>query len=424
MCSISAVPVRAFNRGWSYAYVVFALMQTKRYVYFGGKLIWEGQAAPVFSLNNANCDSSGNNCDWWTTMTMAGGAVFGDRLGSNRASGSRYYPCGEEIGTQTANDRKKFATYTRDPYTGLDYADQRYYASSYGRFNTVDPMAGSASAGNPGSWNRYAYVGGDPINHRDRHGLNEDDEGAGCVDNGDGCVFSVDVVGEAGGGGGGQMELDPCMVMFLMNPTANCDGVDSLSQRGGVGGNGARFDNVSDFLYGMRDQAKRILDGPMPIPCASDLSVVGVTMSQLDDKLSNLNIVNGVGNSTLVYTALLPGMDGYEIAKQNGYTIGQIMTPTSTTKTDAFSNANNNDVYIVAGQISTSNWSMGAGLVLHEILHKFGLEDGTLQGMLYPLDANQVGAASVNITTKLAADCFGSLPTKELCDSIGFLFLH
>ena len=59
----------------------------------------------------------------------------------------------------------------------LDYADQRYYASAYGRFNTPDPyVAGGAAKGSvnnpsdPGSWNRYAYALGDPINRNDRHG--------------------------------------------------------------------------------------------------------------------------------------------------------------------------------------------------------------------------------------------------------------
>jgi len=50
-------------------------------------------------------------------------------------------------------------------------ADQRYYASAYGRFNTADRLASSAMAGDPGSWNRYAYVGGDPVNRKDPKGL-------------------------------------------------------------------------------------------------------------------------------------------------------------------------------------------------------------------------------------------------------------
>ena len=101
-------------------------------------------------------------------------AVFPDRVGTNRASGARFHPYGDEI-TSTSNDRQKFATYTRDGYTGLDYADQRFYASSYGRFNTPDPDGGSANPSKPGSWNRFAYVSGDPVNLRDGRGLEEDD---------------------------------------------------------------------------------------------------------------------------------------------------------------------------------------------------------------------------------------------------------
>ena len=48
---------------------------------------------------------------------------------------------------------------------------QRYYAYNFGRFNTPDRMAGSANPTNPASWNRYAYVNGDPINGFDPTGL-------------------------------------------------------------------------------------------------------------------------------------------------------------------------------------------------------------------------------------------------------------
>jgi RHS repeat-associated protein len=95
--------------------------------------------------------------------------VFQDRLGTNRANGARFYPYGEEI-TNTSNDREKFATYTRDSHTGLDYADQRFYASTYGRFLTADPARNSAGPSDPGSWNRYAYTRGDPVNRFDPGG--------------------------------------------------------------------------------------------------------------------------------------------------------------------------------------------------------------------------------------------------------------
>ena len=101
-----------------------------------------------------------------------GAVVATDRLGSVRASstGDRmtYYPYGEER-TSTADGREKFGTYMRDSVT-QDYADQRYYAVGMGRFGTPDPMKG-ARAADPRSWNKYAYVLGDPVNFTDRHGL-------------------------------------------------------------------------------------------------------------------------------------------------------------------------------------------------------------------------------------------------------------
>jgi len=106
-----------------------------------------------------------------------GQAVVTDRLGSVRAGGSpatRYFPYGEEQQT-TAQDRDKFATYYRDSSTGLDYADQRYYGSTVGRFLTADPYQASGGPRDPGSWNRYAYVLSDPVNLTDPSGLKAQD---------------------------------------------------------------------------------------------------------------------------------------------------------------------------------------------------------------------------------------------------------
>jgi RHS repeat-associated protein len=56
----------------------------------------------------------------------------------------------------------------------LACADQRFYASSYGRFNTPDQYVatggGTGDPDTPGSWNRYAYVIGDPVNFSDPNG--------------------------------------------------------------------------------------------------------------------------------------------------------------------------------------------------------------------------------------------------------------
>ena len=170
----------------------------------------------------------------------------------NRAGGARFYPYGDEI-TGTANDHEKFGTYQRDAFSGLDYADQRYYASSYGRFNTADPYMAAANGANdpstPGSWNKYAYVLGDPVNQTDRHGLYLDasNDWDDCVED-DVCVDGPD----QGGSGDGYTAPPPsCDITVAFsgtpaykqnlnqgnhpNPT-NQLGAYSISQGGVIGG--------------------------------------------------------------------------------------------------------------------------------------------------------------------------------------------
>jgi RHS repeat-associated protein len=153
--------------------------------------------------------------------------VASDTLGSVRWSASTgqhsYFPFGVEYAA-TANDTEKYATYTRDNATGLDYAVNRYYASNWGRFLSPDPSSASAEPADPRSWNRYAYVGGDPANHADPTGQYVDpfDPGGNvdptasflsaqdCIDDPQSCVdadlagwvFAWPIITALGGGGG------------------------------------------------------------------------------------------------------------------------------------------------------------------------------------------------------------------------------
>ena len=143
------------------------------WTFYGAK----GEKLGVYTLS-FGYDGNGNSVAFFaplrTSVWFAGkliyenGPVNLDRLGTNRASGARFLPFGEEL-TSTSNDRTKFATYNRDSYTGLDYADQRYYANTYGRFNTPDTM-GHINLIDSQTFNQYAYVGGIPINRSDPHG--------------------------------------------------------------------------------------------------------------------------------------------------------------------------------------------------------------------------------------------------------------
>jgi RHS repeat-associated protein len=143
-----------------------------------------------------------------------------------------YFPYGEER-TSTPDGTEKFGTYYRDG-VGQDYAEQRYYNNGTGRFWSVDPGGvATANPSNPTSLNRYAYVNGDPVNHRDPRGLYQVIVGEGmCIvgngeyqewvecDYSEGGFFSPTDPGEdpGGGGGGGPGKF------------ANCESVGSETQ--------------------------------------------------------------------------------------------------------------------------------------------------------------------------------------------------
>jgi RHS repeat-associated protein len=161
-------------------------------------------------------------------ITAENAPVTADRLGSVRSGGpgglgyQAQYPYGVEY-TLTANDREKYATYTRDSLTGFDYAVNRYYSSQWGRFLTPDPYVNSAGLGDPGGWNRYAYTGNDPVNRNDPSGQNyvlissgwcwgggeETGSWYPCDTYGFAGFFQPLGLGSGGGGGGGYQSPFP-----------------------------------------------------------------------------------------------------------------------------------------------------------------------------------------------------------------------
>lgn len=53
----------------------------------------------------------------------------------------------------------------------MDFAEARYFSSTQGRFTSADPFAGSMRADDPQSFNRYSYVGNNPVNRTDPGGM-------------------------------------------------------------------------------------------------------------------------------------------------------------------------------------------------------------------------------------------------------------
>ncbi len=164
-------------------------------VWFGGKLIWaEGKSAVT------------------------------DRLGSVVNFGKKYYPYGEEPAT-TQQNHTKFATYYRDETTALDYAVNRYYGRTIGRFLTPDPYQASGGPADPQSWNRYSYVIGDPVNYIDPRGTNY--------------AFTEPVVGQPSGFGQSWLTVGGYTTIPEYGTYIDLTYVSSWSPGGGGGGGAA-----------------------------------------------------------------------------------------------------------------------------------------------------------------------------------------
>ena len=123
------------------------------------------------------CNQGANNT---TSLTICSALSTSDRYFGGRrlavmdqlGSAGTYYPWGEAKGSTNPQDAWSYAKYWRDSISGLDYANERYYSNQYGRFMTSDPAGFKAARPqNPGTWNRYAYTAGDPVNGNDPSGL-------------------------------------------------------------------------------------------------------------------------------------------------------------------------------------------------------------------------------------------------------------
>jgi RHS repeat-associated protein len=102
--------------------------------------------------------------DLWSTRLVldASGNVIGRQA---------HLPFGEEFAESGTQEKHHFTSYEADGESGSDYAVNRQYSQSVGRFGSADPYQASGYLVNPQSWNRYSYVENDPIHNVDPLGL-------------------------------------------------------------------------------------------------------------------------------------------------------------------------------------------------------------------------------------------------------------
>jgi RHS repeat-associated protein len=82
-----------------------------------------------------------------------------------------HLPFGEDFAESGTQEKHHFTTYERDNENGTDYATNRQYSQTIGRFNRPDPYNPGSKSIDPQGLNRYNYVKDDPIGLIDPAGL-------------------------------------------------------------------------------------------------------------------------------------------------------------------------------------------------------------------------------------------------------------
>jgi len=254
----------------------------------------------------------------------------------------------------------------------------RYYGSNLGRFLTPDPFGGSPSLSRPNSWNRYAYVEGDPVNSNDPTGLFLSG-------------LSTDFVGN------GSIS-NPMLELFLQRAWyASLDAYRLWGIAAWIpepqGGGGPFFPQQTwldalDVLINARPS-----DPNVPDKCAQDLALLDVTAQQLIDGIRGMSWIDGTRSDDMVtYKGERRAVSS--IFRELGGDV-TALTSGNTTYWNPSNVRGTNQRHAGTSQIQ--------GTQFHEGLHGLGRSDRQMQLALFgkedPSDTN-------NISRRLAEDCF------------------
>lgn len=319
-----------------------------------------------------------------------------DRLGSDLTGGVRLLPYGEDIANPpVANNRTKFATYYRDSSSGYDYADQRYYSPGWGRFLSADPYV-STGGTNPGRWNMYSYVLGDPVNKTDASGL--DDEKDFCQ-----IYPGHPVCGPFFPQPGGPPPVEP-------QSSDSETQVGAHSDRQGKKRALSGLYSISGSHKIAGEQCKRFFEALSP---GHGEAVAAQVRSVASVVASSAYIYDGPSSSTPLTEDAFPGAAG-----DGDTTVGEWFRRRGS-NAHGLSQVNGGAIFLVLdeweGLLSsmgegTGASSYGRGLLLHELLHKSAISGGfSHQQIIAALrDSGAPGGilGQEDIASRLGQSCF------------------
>jgi RHS repeat-associated protein len=274
--------------------------------------------------------------------------------------------------------------YFRDSETQLDYAKNRYHQPGMGRFLTPDPYMAQAGGmqdpSDPGSWNQYAYVLGDPINLNDSEGLYA------CCQRGPGG-------GDPGPGGPigwGPGPPNPCIVGAGAHADCGGGGGQTFSARTDAKANKQAQTLLSPILQNFQSSnCNKVL--------SADLS--NYSFSKLASAETSTNFYNGSTDSSWTENQVTGNGSSETLGQaqsgSNGVTIGPSF--------------GGGVVYavVVANRVLAGTVPLAGDTLLHELLHVItGMNDNQLYSALQNAGLVNPGDGSTSaITAWLSTDC-------------------
>ena len=353
----------------------------------------------------------------YRTSEKTGTAVMLFNTSGTVIENNRTLPYGEAwlSDVASAND-KKFTTYDRDKESGLDYAMNRMYANTGGRFTSVDK--GPMSLPKPSTLNRYAYGGLDPINNQDPSGNMYMGSVGACEAYG-GVVTGIYMAWL-------QLDWVTWKGMVETSERYSADWVDGVEcgnppalspeayytgagERQSGGGGGRAHAEAQGPARGYIQAAidnivARFNAGGFGADCAKTLSAMGTSMGTLVSRISTTQVFDGT-TSALWASNLLTGDVPQFLSMfypAGNVTIAQWF---SAFGVQAMADVCGNRIFVNPGMFQSGDLSWNAATVLHELIHNVtGKIDQILQVQLFALGG--VSFNTGNITQKIKDDCF------------------